>query len=122
MTEHDNAETRPQSGAGYPASQQVDWYETFTYASNIAAQHGLSLDHRVLPIAGTPQWCGVPDDDARKLLALILGGVRESLNHEVEQERRATASVDVSKSADWSAIGRRIWSSRGEAYIPRKAS
>ncbi|BBX00472.1 hypothetical protein BST36_16860 [Mycolicibacterium moriokaense] len=121
MTGNIDAVTRSQSGAGYPASQQVSWYETYIYASNIAAQQGVSLDS-VLPIAGTAQWCGLSDDDARKLLALILGGVREALNHDVEQERRADAAREIRCAGQWSALAGRIRSGRGGAYIPRKAS
>lgn len=112
-------DARPQSGAGYPAaSQQVSWYETFTYASNLAAQHGLSLDHHLLPVAGTPQWCGMADTDARKLLALVLGGVREALNHDVAQEHRAEASREISKAADWKKVSR----SPSSVYIPREVA
>ena len=76
-------EARP-TGAGSPASQQVSWFEVYSFASRIAASHGTELHH--LPLPGTPPWCGLPDDDARKLLALVLGGVREALQHEIKQE------------------------------------
>jgi len=111
-------EARPDSGAGFPASRQVNWYETFTFASKIAAQQGLSLDHHVLPLAGSPQWCGMADDDARKLLALVLGGVREALAHDTRQAAMADASREISGAAPWSEIAR----GRGAAYISRKAS
>ncbi|MCV7007915.1 DUF2742 domain-containing protein [Mycobacterium gordonae] len=107
--------------AGFPPSQQVSWYETFTYATQIAQQHHISIDSH-LPIPGTPQWCGMPDDDARKMLALILGGVREALNHDTRQEQTADASRQISCAADWSATARRVHRGRGTAYIPRKAS
>lgn len=119
MAQQSDVEARIQQGAGSPASRQVSWYETFSYASRFAAQHGVGLDH--LPIAGTPQWCGMADDDARKLLSLVLGGVREALNHDVAQEHRAEASREVSTSADWSAISRRI-RCRNEVYIPREVA
>ncbi len=57
----------------------------------VAASHGIALDPTL--IAGSPRWCGTPDDDARKMLALILGGVRDALRNDTDQERMA----DVSK-------------------------
>lgn len=101
------------TGAG--TSRQVNyWFETVTFAERWAASHGVALDHRL--IAGTAQWCGMPDDDARKLLALILGGVREALNHDTRQAALADASRDISTAATWSAVGR---GRGGAAYIPR---
>lgn len=120
MTEASKAEAGP-TWAGAPPSQQVSWYETFTYATQIAQQHHISIDSH-LPIPGTPQWCGMPDDDARKMLALILGGVREALNHDTRQEQTADASRQISCTADWSATARRIHRGRGSAYIPRRSA
>lgn len=82
--------------------RQVDWYPVFRYASQIAIQQGLVLDHRALPVAGTPSWCGLPDDDARKLLALLLGGVREALSNDAHQEALQQAGTDVHGGDDWS--------------------
>lgn len=103
-------------------SRQVSWFEVYQFVerwarSSSTPDHELDLQ---LPIAGTPQWCGLPDDDARKLLAVILGGIREALNHEVVQEHRAAASRDLASSTDWSTIARRIRTGRGDAYIPRR--
>lgn len=121
MAEEENVEARPDSGAGTPlASRQVAWYEVYSFAERFAASHGVSLSH--LPIPGTPQWCGMPDDDARKLMALVLGGVREALNHEVAQEHLADAGKKIAASSDWAALSKRIAQGRGPAYIPRKAS
>lgn len=118
MTNQKNVETRPLTGAGSPASQQVSWYEVFRYAERLAADHGVALDHHL--IAGTPQWCGMPDDDARKLLALVLGGVREALANDARQTALAEASHEISAAADWSAVAQRIRNGRGDAYIPRE--
>lgn len=98
-------------------SRQVNgWYETYLYAERVAAGHGVALDHGLIP--GTPRWCGMPDDDARKLLALVLGGVREALANDTRQTALADASREISSAATWSEIGR----GRGAAYIPRRAS
>lgn len=112
-------EARPSFGAGSPASQQVSWFEVYSYATRLAAQHGLGLESQ--PIPGTPQWCGMSDDDARKLLALVLGGVREALANDARQTAQADASHEISSAADWSALAQRIARGRG-AYIPRKAA
>lgn len=101
-------EARPELGAGSPASRQVNFYETFAFASRFAAQHGIQLDHRALPIAGTLQWCGLPDDDARKLLAVVLGGVREALTNETHQDAIAQAAEDVHGGEDWSEVSRQV--------------
>ena len=110
MTEQ-QMEARPDNGAGTPAdgqalgssaSRQISWYETFAYATRIAVQHGVQLGHGGLPIAGTQQWCGLPDDDARKLLSLIMGGVREALINDIHQETLQQAGADVHGGDDWS--------------------
>lgn len=122
MTDQRNVEARPDSGAGTPlASRQVSWFEVYSFAERFAANHDLDLQGLDL-LPGTPQWCGMDDDDARKLMALVLGGVREALNHEVAQEHRADASHEISAAADWTALSKRIAQGRGPAYIPRKAS
>lgn len=100
-------------GAGSLASRQVSWFEVYRYAEHIAAQHNLALDHTLIP--GTPQWCGRPDDDARKLLALVLGGVRDALRNDAHQTAMADASREIANAATWSKLGR----GRGAAYIPR---
>ncbi|GAA1681631.1 hypothetical protein MMUR_05540 [Mycolicibacterium murale] len=117
---HAKTETRPLTGAGSPASAQVNWYSTFAFAERFAAGQDVQLAN--LPIAGTPAWCGLPDDDARKLLSLVLGGVREALNHDVEQEHRAAASREVSGSARWITEHNRFLSNRGRTYIRRESA
>lgn len=95
-------------GAGTPVSRQVNWYETFLYASRIAAHHGVVLGFGGLPIAGTQQWCGLPDDDARKLLSLILGGVREALSNETHQDAITAAGEEISAAENWTAAARQL--------------
>lgn len=119
MTEA-KTETRPLTGAGSPASRQVSWFEVYAFAERLAANHGAALDHHL--IAGTPRWCGMPDDDARKLLALVLGGVREALAHDAEQEQRAQASHDVAAGTDVDSIVRGIRRRASSAYIRRAHS
>ncbi|WP_197382653.1 DUF2742 domain-containing protein [Mycolicibacterium mengxianglii] len=96
-------------------NQQVSWFETLTFAERFAASHGLTLND--LPVAGTPRWCDMSDRDARKLVALVLGGVREALSHDIRQEAMANVSREISTMAKWSSVGR----GRGPAYIRRTA-
>lgn len=115
-----DVEARPDAtvGAGSPASRQVAWLETYRFAEWAAQQYGIALDHRL--IAGTPEWCALPDDDARKLLALLLGGVRDALRNDAHQTALADASRAIAGSTRWRSLARRH--DRGDGYIPRKAS
>lgn len=113
MTEQ-KMEARPDRGAGTPPfSRQVNWYSTFEFARTLAADNGVNLDR--LPIPGTPRWCDLADDDAAKLLALVLGGVRDALRNDTHQAAMADASREISSAATWSKLGR----GRGSTYIPR---
>ncbi len=85
-------------------SRQVSWWEVYSFAERYAAGHALTLDHHL--IAGTPQWCGMADDDARKLLAVLLGGVRDALRNDTHQAAAADASKAVSASTDWPTVAR----------------
>lgn len=114
-------EPRAQQGAGSPASRQVNWYEAFAFASRIANQYGVALDHRELPIAGTLQWCGMANDDARKLMALVLGGVRDALANDAHQDALAQAGEAISAAEDWSQVSRDVYR-RHEIDKIRRAS
>ncbi|OBG14842.1 hypothetical protein A5768_08255 [Mycolicibacterium fortuitum] len=73
-----------------------------------------------MPLPGTPQWCQMDDTDARKLMALVLGGVREALTNDTHQTAMAEASQAISAAADWTALAQRIRNRSGSAYIPRR--
>lgn len=75
-----------------------------------------------LPLAGTPAWCALPDDDPRKLLALAAAGEHAVLRWETEQEARAAASHAIAAAADWSGIAQAIRAGHGDAYIPRRSA
>ena len=122
MTDQRDVEARPDTGAGSPQSRQVAWFEVYRYAERLSTSHGVGLDH--LPLPGTPAWCGMDDDDARKLLALVLGGVREALANEIHQDAMAEASQAISAAADWTAIARaqlrHAHAVASGAYVPRR--
>lgn len=103
------------------SSRQVSWFEVFQFVERWTSKSAVDLDLH-LPIAGTPRWCDLPDDDARKLLAVLLGGVREALTNDIHQSAMADASHEIAGSTDWSTVARRVQNGRGGAYIPRKAS
>ncbi len=122
MTDQRDVEARPNTGAGSPQSRQVAWFPVYQYAERLAANHDVALNH--LPLPGTPAWCGMDDTDARKLLALVLGGVREALANEIHQDAMAEASQAISAAADWTAIARaqlrHAHAVASGAHIPRR--
>lgn len=102
-------------------SRQVAWFEVYSFAQRFAANHDLDLlDIHLVP--GTPAWCQMADDDARKLLSLVLGGVREALANDTHQAAIAEAAQEISGAADWTALAQRIRGRASNAYIPRRAS
>lgn len=103
-----------------PASRQVSWSEVYAFAEKWAAGQGITLDPTV--IAGTPQWCGMPDEDARKLLAVVVGGVRDALRNDTHQADMADASKAIAAAADWGRVSNATLRGRGANYIPRRAS
>lgn len=107
-----------------PESRQVSWVEVYAFAQKWAAGQGIMLNPSV--IAGTPQWCGMPDEDAHKLMALIIGGVREALRNDTYQSDLAEASKAIAACADWSVMARsnrqRADAIASGTYIPRRAS
>ena len=111
----------PEKDRAAAASQMVSWVPVLEFAQQLAAAAGIDLIAAGNALPGTPRWCGMADDDANKLLSLILGGVREALRHDTAQQCRAEASRAVSGSADWSQISREMLQ-RNDVYIPRKAS
>jgi hypothetical protein len=72
-------------------------------------------------MAGTPEWCALPDDDARKIAAIYDAARHHALRVESSQAARAEASRDISGAADWPAIATEVFQRRSSAYIPRAA-
>lgn len=118
MTSDRNVETRPLTGAGSPASQQVSWSETHRFITEMVAKANVGP----IPWAGTPAWCALADDDPRKLLALAAFGEHHALRIETMQTAQASASRQISAAADWSALAQRIRNRASSPYIPRRKS
>ena len=80
------------------ASRQVAWFEAHLFKERVVGW----VDER--PTAGTPSWCALPDDDARKQAALLDAGVLWCLERDTEQEQRAEASRAIAGAADWRKV------------------
>jgi hypothetical protein len=127
----ERAEARhPGHGVGAPASSTTHGYResAITNATASAAVSWWAVHEHVTPfletsgswpMAGTPAWCSLPDEDPRKLAALLDAARHWVLRVETGQEAAAQASQAISAAADWSAVADRIRAGRG-AYIPRK--
>jgi hypothetical protein len=60
------------------------------------------------PMAGTPAWCELPDDDPAKLAAVLDAARHFALRVETCQVARCDAGRDIAAGADWSAIAHEI--------------
>ena len=87
-------------------SSQVSWLPAHEFAAQWAAEYGVDLIDDDLPNPGTPRWCGLPNDDPQKVIALLLRASKAVLHDEGDQQARAEASKAVAGSADWTAIAR----------------
>lgn len=103
-------------------SRQVNTSEVIAYADQLARAAGATLPDTALLLPGCPDWCGLPDDDARKLLALIAAGVRDAIANEGRQEALAQASQAISAAAQWGRIAADIHQGRGPYYIERRSA
>ncbi|MDO2354674.1 DUF2742 domain-containing protein [Mycobacterium avium] len=84
------------------SSSQVSWWPTHEFLVHLVAQ----VD--TLPVAGTPAWQALSDDDPQKLLSLAVAGEHHVLRAEAAQEALAEASRAISGAADWRAISQEI--------------
>ncbi len=96
------------------SSRQVAWWPVHEFISALVGQVN------ALPVAGTPAWCSLSDDDPRKLLALAVAGEHHVLRVEVAQAAMADASREISGAAPWSALAQRVVQGRGGAHIERR--
>jgi Protein of unknown function (DUF2742) len=97
------------------SSRQVSWWTVHEFVQPYLDAAGS------WPMAGTPAWCLLDDDDPAKWAALLDGAQHHALRVELNQSARAEASRAVSATANWSAIATRSIQGRGDAYI-KKAS
>lgn len=93
-------------------SRQVAWFEAHEFKERIAGHVGER------PVAGTPSWCALPDDDVRKVAALFDAGVLWCLATDTEQEQLASASRDIADATDWPKVASEM-RSRAAFYAER---
>lgn len=110
MTGTRTTETRTQQGAGSPASQTVSWWPTHEFITALVS------NVNNLPIAGTPAWQALSDNDPAKLIALAVAGEHHVLRVEVAQQNMADASKAIASSPNWRTRP------RGSSYIPREVA
>jgi Protein of unknown function (DUF2742) len=97
------------------SSRQVSWWSVHEYVTpRLAAAESW-------PMAGTPAWCQLDDDDPVKLAALCDAAQHHALRVETAQAALADASKAVSDAEDWSAVATKAMH-RHSVYIPRRAS
>src|SRR4051794_18800956 len=97
------------------ASRSVAWWPVYTYVQSLIEQ----MEVGCWPMAGTPTWLGMSDDDPVKLAAVLDAGQHHALRLELNQEAQADASRAVSTSADWPGIANEI-RRRRDVYIPAR--
>ncbi len=94
--------TRYQDTAWLTSAQSVSWWDVAEFVAPMLARVGS------WPMAGTPAWCALPDDDMAKWAALLDAAQHHALRVEVAQEAECAASQTVSAVTDWGAMGRQM--------------
>lgn len=89
-------------------SRSVAWWPVHEYVTRLTDR----VDS--WPMAGTPAWCELTDEDPRKLAAVLDAGQHHALRVEVAQEAAAEASKTISAAVDWRAMAQDI--SRRRAF------
>ncbi|MCF3939070.1 DUF2742 domain-containing protein [Gordonia tangerina] len=86
----------------------MSYPEVRNYVQRLVGEHGGPA-----PIAGSPTWCALSDDNPAKLLAVLHCGTRwvlEEAMASIDERRLAekAAAVEVSQAADWARVGSEI--------------
>lgn len=84
------------------ASQMVAWWSVHEYVTPLLERVGS------WPMAGSPGWCLLDDDDPIKLAALFEFAQHHALRIETAQQAKCEASRAISDAADWSAIAKYV--------------
>lgn len=83
------------------SARSVSWWSVHEFVAALTA--GVEF-----PMAGTPAWCALSDDDPAKLAAVLDAGQHHALRVEVAQDALAQASKAVAQAADWPAVARDV--------------
>jgi Protein of unknown function (DUF2742) len=94
-------------------SAAVSWWSVHEFVAPVLERVGS------WPMAGTPEWCALADDDSRKLAAIFDAARHHALRVEMAQETRAQTSREVSSAADWRHLAVDIVRCRN-VRIPRR--
>lgn len=100
--QHPTATTELDCSAWRLTSRQVDWWTVHEFVAPALSRAGS------WPMAGTPAWCQLADDDPRKLAALLDAARHWALRVDTCQDESAQASRAISEADDWSAAARRL--------------
>lgn len=94
---------RSYSTADVTTARSVSWWRVHQFVTDVT-----DVLEGGWPIAGTPAWCQLADDDPRKLAAVLDAGQHHALRIETAQEVAAEASQAISGAADWRAIAQDV--------------
>ncbi len=94
------------------SSQAVSWWDVHEHVAPFLEAA------KSWPTVGTPAWCALPDDDPRKMAALLDAARHWALRMDSCQEARCEASRSVSSAVDWPAVSQEI-KDLGEFYTAR---
>lgn len=81
---------------------QVAWWEVHLVVQRLLDAVG------EWPMAGTPEWCALPNDDPKKLAGIYDAAQHWALRVDTCQEATCQASQAISAAADWRAIAREL--------------
>ncbi len=98
------------------SSRQVSWWSVHEHVTPLLSQ--VVQSWQSWPTVGTPAWCALPNDDPRKLAALLDAAQHWALRVETCQQAHCDASRDISGAADWSALSSEI-RQRSDFYTAR---
>lgn len=95
-------------------SRQVDWFAVHEFVAP-------RLEVACWPMAGTPLWAALDDDDPAKIAAVLDFGRRMALQLDTVQTALAQASHDISTAEDWRQLALDV-RNHETIRIPRRAS
>ncbi len=100
------------SGSSVVGARSVSWWSVHEYVQQYIDRVG------PFPMAGTPAWCALSDDDPIKKAGILDAAQHWALHVEINQKQRAEASKAVAESADWPTVAS-MMRNRSEFYAAR---
>ena len=96
------------------ASKSVDWWSVHEFVVPLLNEVGS------WPLAGSPLWVALDDNDPMKTAALYDAARHHALRVDTRQEVLAQTSREVHGGDDWRRVGGQILQRSPRIYIPRK--